>query len=220
MQSMENRIRRGGTRTPEGYLYELTGGDICLDFVNTVDMRPTDQPAELIPTYGDYCSWARQAGLLTGESEAQLLRRAARRPAEAETVRRQAVAARECLFQILARVSGGGSVPPDLMQQWNRIARQAMARYELAPSKDGFAWRCLSEPSDFDSILWPVVHSAVRLLTGPGVDRIRKCSGLNCNWMFLDTSKRGNRRWCDMTVCGNRAKARRFYSKKKQAENP
>ncbi|MCI0410541.1 MAG: CGNR zinc finger domain-containing protein [Acidobacteria bacterium] len=33
--------------------------------------------------------------------------------------------------------------------------------------------------------------------------------------MFLDRSKRGNRRWCDMTVCGNRAKARRFYLRKK-----
>jgi predicted RNA-binding Zn ribbon-like protein len=33
--------------------------------------------------------------------------------------------------------------------------------------------------------------------------------------MFLDTTRNASRRWCDMAGCGNRAKAKRFYAKKK-----
>jgi len=40
-----------------------------------------------------------------------------------------------------------------------------------------------------------------------GVEGVRE---RECRWLFLDTSKNHTRRWCDMKVCGNRIKARRF----------
>ena len=50
------------------------------------------------------------------------------------------------------------------------------------------------------------------IVTGPH-RRIRRCANDQCLWLFIDTSKGGTRRWCDMSACGNRAKARRHYSK-------
>jgi predicted RNA-binding Zn ribbon-like protein len=41
------------------------------------------------------------------------------------------------------------------------------------------------------------------------------CAAQDCSWVFLDTSKNKKRRWCDMSDCGNREKARRFLSKKR-----
>jgi predicted RNA-binding Zn ribbon-like protein len=84
------------------------------------------------------------------------------------------------------------------------------------PAKNGFAWRCTAPADEFDFLLWQIVHAAVALLTGPYASRIRSCASESCDWMFVDRSKRGNRRWCDMTVCGNRAKARRFYERRKR----
>ena len=62
--------------------------------------------------------------------------------------------------------------------------------------------------------LWPVVLDAWDVLTSPLIDRVRVCPGEGpCGWLFLDSSRAGNRRWCDMRTCGNRAKARTHYAR-------
>ena len=55
--------------------------------------------------------------------------------------------------------------------------------------------------------------SALSLLSGDAVKRLKICP--NCNWLFLDRSRNSSRVWCDMTVCGNRHKARRHYNRHK-----
>jgi len=45
--------------------------------------------------------------------------------------------------------------------------------------------------------------------------RLKLCEGHDCAWLFLDTSKNGRRRWCSMATCGNSAKARRHYQKRR-----
>ena len=63
-------------------------------------------------------------------------------------------------------------------------------------------------------MLWPVAWSAAELLAQGPLERIRECPGQDtCGWLFLDLSKNASRRWCDMRVCGNRAKARRHYER-------
>ena len=75
----------------------------------------------------------------------------------------------------------------------------------------GFAWRWKRDDG-LDRILWPVAWSAAELLTEGPLARVREYPGDdNCGWLFLDTSRNGSRRWCDMSTCGNRAKARRYY---------
>jgi predicted RNA-binding Zn ribbon-like protein len=62
-------------------------------------------------------------------------------------------------------------------------------------------------------MLAPIVRGAADLLIGPDRARVRECGSDTCFWLFLDHSKNGTRRWCDMKVCGNRAKARRHYQR-------
>ncbi|WP_114433064.1 CGNR zinc finger domain-containing protein [Phyllobacterium bourgognense] len=60
--------------------------------------------------------------------------------------------------------------------------------------------------------------SAMRLLDPARLERIKICP--NCHWLYFDESRNRSRRWCDMNVCGNRAKARRHYNRNvKQAGN-
>jgi predicted RNA-binding Zn ribbon-like protein len=211
---MRQTIRRGGIETAEGFLFELSGGDLSLDFANTVDSRPTRQARELLPTYRELLSWSRQTELLTRQQETHFLKTLSRRPKAAESARRRAVLLRECLFEVFKQVTDDAEIPAGLLKKWNGFVHRSMDHYEMVRSKQGFSWHCRSD-AELDSILWPIVHSAVELLTGPNAPRVRRCAARNCDWLFLDTSKRGNRRWCDMTVCGNRAKAQRFYSRKK-----
>lgn len=213
---MQSRVRRGGRETSGGFDFEMSGGDLSLDFVNTVDMRPTDHAKELLPDVRLLFSWGRQAGLLSHKDEVRLRKVAAAKPETGETVRRKVIEARECLFLVLKHVADGKPIPPRVAAEWNRIVRSCMSHYELRQEMRGLAWRLREGLPEAESVLWTIVHAAVQLLTGPQVSRIRRCAADNCDWIFLDTSKRGNRRWCDMTVCGNRAKARRFYQRTKQ----
>jgi predicted RNA-binding Zn ribbon-like protein len=59
-------------------------------------------------------------------------------------------------------------------------------------------------------MLVPVVRSAVELLTSDAASRIGRCADEGCAWLFLDTTRSGTRRWCDMKSCGNRNTVRRF----------
>lgn len=59
-------------------------------------------------------------------------------------------------------------------------------------------------------------HSALLLIAGEERRRLKTCS--SCGWLFVDRSKNRSRVWCDMAVCGNRAKARRHYEKLKDAQ--
>ena len=73
----------------------------------------------------------------------------------------------------------------------------------------GMQWSWRDAINRLDSIMWPVVRSAAELLVSDEAGRIRECSGPECGWMYVDRSRNGLRRWCEMESCGTREKSRR-----------
>lgn len=203
------RIRKGGVLTPDGFLFEITGGALALDLANTVDVRKTAEPKELIPSYAELVRWSRQAGALPPSAMEGLIRRGEAEPEAAEEVRQRALELRETLFSLFSSVALGRA--PEELEGLNRWIAEAFPRLELAPEGGRFAWSWRIEEPGLDRMLWPVVRSAAELLASEEISRVRLCAGDICGWLFLDRSRQGNRQWCDMTVCGNRAKARRHY---------
>ena len=63
--------------------------------------------------------------------------------------------------------------------------------------------------------LWLLSLSAAELMTSEQMQLLRACGSPECRWLFVDTSKNHTRRWCDMKICGNRMKARRFKAQHK-----
>ena len=91
------------------------------------------------------------------------------------------------------------------------------ARLELADLLENIAGILRRAPST-DDLGLATAHSALRLLAMPEEQRMKICP--NCGWLFLDRSKNRSRAWCDMAVCGNRAKASRHYHRKRQEIAP
>jgi len=143
------------------------------------------------------------------------LRQAADRdPDRADAVVRLARGLRELLFRIFAAGVAGRPVAAADLAALDRWVARAHARRHLAPDKDGVGWAW--RQGDLDQMLWPVVLAAADILTDDDERRrVRVCQGGTCAWLFLDRSRRGDRRWCDMSSCGNRAKARRHYARTK-----
>jgi len=177
-------------------------GSLCLDFVNTVDPRHAPQREERLRDYAAVLEWARQAGIEASPLEA----------AAASRVHEEAIALRETLYAIFGAVARGETPPADALRHLN----DELARRPRQIS-DGFAWA----PASGDGVLAPIVWSAAELLTSGPLERVRECPGDDtCGWLFLDTSRNGSRRWCDMRTCGNRAKARRYYRRVASGTRP
>ena len=95
----------------------------------------------------------------------------------------------------------------------NSTLRAALPNLELGVRGDGCCWRWSDASTASDRIIWPVARSAADLLTGDTAELLRECAGEGCSWLFLDRSRNHRRKWCSMSSCGNRAKARRHYAR-------
>ncbi len=190
---------------------------LCLDFANTVNWHAGPHPVEELKQFADLVAWARRVALLGDEQAEYLLRQAMRRPAEAEAVLANAQATREAIYHLLSGQAHHQPAQPDDVQTLNVALGKALSHARLTLGPDGFAWDWSATDLDaLDQMLWPVVQSAVDLLTSPELDRVGECADdRGCGWLFLDMTKNRSRRWCDMKDCGNRAKARRHYAKRK-----
>ena len=189
--------------------YDLVGGRLCLDFCNTTSERT----GERLQDYGDLVGWSWRTGILNAEEATRLLRTGGRTPTEALRVHERALALRSALYRVFAAVAESVSARGADLEVLNAELAGAMSRSQLVPTDSGFTWLWADGGRALDSLLWPVARSAADLLTEGRLDALRRCEGRGCGFLFLDTSRNRTRRWCDMRICGNRAKARRHHAR-------
>lgn len=190
----------------EKRVFELVGGHPVLDLVNTLDWRFRESGTEeLLTSYADLLDFALQSGIIT-QTDA---RRTQREPAASKD---RALAAargvREAAAAVLYSILDGRKPESGSLAKLEAIFKEAFAHRVLVTGDDGpqWAWATI----DAELPVRKLALSAERLLTSDQLERLRSCASLECRWLFLDTSKNHSRRWCEMSICGNRMKARRF----------
>jgi predicted RNA-binding Zn ribbon-like protein len=191
------------------------GGHPALDFINTVD--PDWAEPEYLSDYGRLVDWCEAGGVL-GEDQAQALRRRARADsAMAERWLAEALEAREAARALLAARVAGRAAASRHLAAFNARLKALGEPGELAPLGLGYvrarrAGDPLAEP------VRRVVELVADLLASPDLGQVGRCAGETCGWFFIDRSPTKRRRWCSMEVCGNRAKARRHYRTRREAD--
>ena len=191
--------------------------DLSLRFANTRYWRGTPDPTEDLRTPADLLRWVEgechlPAAVLRG------VRADWRDHAAADAAFAEAIALREAMFRLFAALSAGGPAAAADLERLNAALQQAPARTRLQLPAEKGGWVIPTAPHSVPLLLAPVLWSAGDLALGPRTGRVRQCANPSCQWLFLDDSKSGNRRWCSMSACGNRAKAHRHYLKQKQAQ--
>jgi predicted RNA-binding Zn ribbon-like protein len=214
--SQERKVSR--RRPPR---FELTGGVVCLDFINTLDDRPSGKPEELLAHYVDLARFAEDSGILEPGQVDRLIERSYLSADAAQKALAAAIQMREAMNAVFVAILNKKPVPRAALMILNQYLQAAAQHSELVPvqlatEKVAFEWRFDGLPIDFKAPLWPIARSAADLLASEQLPFVRACASSTCQWLFLDTSKNHRRRWCDMTKCGNRAKFRRFYSRRKK----
>ncbi|HXW93283.1 MAG TPA: CGNR zinc finger domain-containing protein, partial [Terriglobales bacterium] len=128
---------------------------------------------------------------------------------------RNAIALRDAIYDIFFAVAERRSAPATQLALLNTVVREALKHAQIVPGNRQFAWEWVRPENSFDSVLWPVARAAVDLLTSEELTYVRRCAADSCAWLFLDTTKNHRRRWCEMKTCGNRAKAKAYYERRK-----
>jgi predicted RNA-binding Zn ribbon-like protein len=199
------------TRSEPDYAWDFCGGQLAIDFTNTVGSRG-GVPEEHFNAYADVLSWANTRGVI-GRAEAQRLRQeAARRPAAAAGALASIVAIRESLYRVIAAAASGRKPAGADLARVNASVGASLSGAHLRPQggRLELSFAGAGAESLHALIATPVVRAAIDLLTTDAIQRVRSCADESCAWLFVDTTRSGTRRWCDMKVCGNRNKVRRF----------
>lgn len=187
--------------------FELIGGHLALDFVNTIHDWTVPQPRDYLADFADALRFGTAASMISVFEARRLrmvtstleLRRLRELRARLERILRAQVAGKAPLaadLSALARDASDAAGATVLRRAAHRLERY------LDPEAAGSAL-----------LRWRLVEAAIALLTSPELSRLKTCP--SCGWFFLDSSKNGSRRWCSMTTCGSNAKARRYYWRNK-----
>jgi predicted RNA-binding Zn ribbon-like protein len=159
----------------------LVGGRLALDFVNTANWIDGEPADDRLEDGDALLRWGRRAGLQIPASASQRVQ-----PAQVTAIR---LAVRRMFND-------------DAGDQASSAVQNLVDKLLTSPAR-------LDDASRF--VLLAVLFSALELAATKRLDRIRRCPGKRCGWLFLDESPAGRRRWCDMATCGNRDKVKHHY---------
>lgn len=195
---------------------DLIAGNVALDFINTVTARDTS-PRDWLVSYQSLIDWARFSSEFKKNDLDALSLVAEQDPAGAKAALTRATRYRELLCRFVYALLGKGASRKEDRSEIERAFQVAMNSVCFEWGAVGCRLTWTAERSGLDLIVHIASVQAFHMLAHIDIDRLRICSGENCGWVFLDTSRNGRRRWCDMSTCGNVAKARRYYGRTRKA---
>ena len=196
---------------------DLIAGHLALDLVNTVTARNAE-PVEWLTGYSRLLQWAS----LTGEFDPGALRTLSRLSADAPEAAADALHGirelREALHEVTTAIIGNDAMPADGLRRIERSWKEAVNDAELAVVAGSARLQLTVDSSGLVYLHHELALHSLDLLQTFPLARTRICPGPRCGWLFIDHSRGGQRRWCDMATCGNVAKTTRHYQRKQQSK--
>jgi predicted RNA-binding Zn ribbon-like protein len=196
-------------------LFQLVAGNPALDLVNTLDwrFRPSGSE-ELLNDYADLLRFSEQSGLMT---PSEVRKFATGDPARKKRTLSSTKKLRECLASIFYAIADGQVPAIDSVRTLSAFARTVRRSEDLAWCDSRLKWKANRDRTNVDTPFRKLASAALDLLTSEEINKLSACSNPECRWLFLDGSKNKGRRWCDMKLCGNRIKARRYRGRQRAA---
>jgi predicted RNA-binding Zn ribbon-like protein len=191
----------------------LVGSELALDFTNTSSGRGHATHQEHLRAPTDIIAWARHAKVLAPADGDFAVATVTADSALGARLLKRALALREIIYALGTEIAARRKTPGDLVNALAHVHAACIAHARLTPHGAGFVWAWDPREAVIEAILGPITLSALTLLTQADLSRIKQCAGDHCGWLFFDTTKNKSRRWCEMEVCGNRAKQKRHQAR-------
>jgi predicted RNA-binding Zn ribbon-like protein len=190
-----------------------------LDFLNSI-ATPMDAPVDWIRDGQALVQWLRQAGLVSSDELDEIVARAM--PKELDRVADQARDLREW-FRGVVKACMGRPLDIEVLKELeplNRLLERGESYSRLVLHDRGGerhhpALETVRRWRSPESLLLPIGEAMARLMVEEDFTQVKACEGVGCGQLFADHTRGHARRWCSMTMCGNRAKVAAYRSRKK-----
>lgn len=192
--------------------YKLVGGEMSLDFVNTISWPGTSREHDWLDRPGNLIAWSNAVGILSRSSRARL---EAKPSTTSWSALRTALEIRAQIRSVVWPLANGARPSREAVKALNALLQKSLSHYHIDPSTCLWKW---DDPASMIGVLYPVIWNAAHVLTDRDRTRIRSCP--SCDWIFYDSTRNRSRRWCDMKDCGSRDKALRYYHRTKSSGSP
>ncbi|MDH3738102.1 MAG: CGNR zinc finger domain-containing protein [Alphaproteobacteria bacterium] len=192
--------------------------DPALDFLDSV-ATPRDEEIEWIGNGSDFLDWLDAAGLVPPDVVETF--RARTPPEQLDAVAGQARKLREWFRGFVNKHAGRplSESALDKLDPINTIlaADTTYPKIAIVQSAGGskFGWRRERRWSSPQTPLLPLAEAMGELVCQVDFSQVKNCEGPSCTMWFHDVTKNHTRRWCDMNICGNRAKAAAHRAKQR-----
>jgi predicted RNA-binding Zn ribbon-like protein len=194
---------------------DLIADDLALDFANTESGRGFPSHEDHLREPEHVALWLKHAKALPAEDADWLKNEVSTRADLGGDLLARAVDLREAIHDIGAALGRRAKPPEASLASLSALHARFVAKAALAPGALSCRWRWRVRAAPVEAALGPIALAAVSLFTEGDFHRIRECGGHACGWLFYDRSKNNRRRWCEMEVCGNRAKQRRLAARRR-----
>jgi predicted RNA-binding Zn ribbon-like protein len=184
-----SETQRPGKALP---LPHRVGGNLALDLANTFSFRGTTREIDYLADAEGILAWAKDTGLIGNGFRMVATNRAAL-VADVRHLRR-------AVDEAFGAISHGATPPKPALTTIRDLAARSLANATLAGAPAAF------EFSGTHAIVGPLAWAALDLLRSDELARLKQCPPHDCRWLFIDRTKNGSRRWCEMATCGDRAK--------------
>jgi predicted RNA-binding Zn ribbon-like protein len=188
--------------------------ETAFDFLNTLELA-NGALVERLVTLDAAAAWLSHARVI----EAPTVVTSLASSVDPEVVLARIVATRTALRDVAQAVAHDEAPTREAIDEVNRALR-SRERVELVAADDGVRLGHSHVGDAVDDVLARIAEPIVREIGSGHEDRVRICANDTCRWIFFDESRSGQRRWCDMRTCGNRAKARRHRARAKAGDQP
>jgi predicted RNA-binding Zn ribbon-like protein len=197
--------------------YLLIGERLAVNFAN-VPSRPGLPRAESL-TWEELIGFLETSEIVSPERGAKLLTLTQTDPQSAERLLSRAVRLRGALREILGAMIRGKRIEHDWIRPINEILRVTEGHDEMIWS--GEAWRIefVAREEALEWLLAAIARSGAELLAEGPKARLRFCANPACSLIFCDASRTHRRRWCTMSLCGNRSKVAAFARRKQKRKS-
>jgi predicted RNA-binding Zn ribbon-like protein len=174
------------------FLLNHVAGNLALDFANTFSWRGTARQIDHLGDVEAVLAWGSETGLIDRNFSVPKRMHA--------SLMKEVHHLRHAIDEAGSTIAQGRSPGRAALGTIRDLAARSLARAKLtgAPARIVF--------SDDDRIIGPISWAALDLLRGNELSRLKQCPPHDCRWLFIDRTRNGSRRWCEMATCGDRAK--------------
>ncbi|HET6381240.1 MAG TPA: CGNR zinc finger domain-containing protein [candidate division Zixibacteria bacterium] len=190
--------------------------ELFVAFANTLEQM-RGEPVEHLPDIDALLAWLRQHDLLSPRGQAAELARLRRDPQEAERRMQRFRRLRDVLRSVAVELSQTGQISPPRLGELNHILRHGLHYHQLRHEPGGTRYAIAQVGDRLDQARAAIASSLAHFLADDDPHRLRVCANDACRYVFVDRSRTGRRRWCDMRTCGNQAKVARHRARARGA---